>query len=174
MAVLRVSGDSLGAFAEEAGGHRWQRVPPTERRGRVHTSTVTVAVLQEPEATELVVSPGDLEWSYCRAGGHGGQHLQKHDTAVQVKHKPTGLIVRCENERSQHQNKANALAVLRARLSAQQRAADHAVRADDRKRQVGSGQRGDKRRTIRVQDGQVTDHVLGRRWQLEKYMEGDW
>jgi peptide chain release factor 1 len=115
--TLRVTGEQArDAFADEAGGHRWQRVPPTERRGRVQTSTVTVAVLPEPVAEALVVPEADLEWSTCRASGHGGQHLQKTDSAVQVKHTPTGTIVRCESERSQLQNKRSALAVLRARL----------------------------------------------------------
>lgn len=140
----------------------------------MQTSTVTVAVLPEPVEQALVIPPNDLEWSTCRAGGHGGQHLQKTESAVQVKHVPTGLLVRCENERSQHQNKALALAVLRARLWERQRAAAHATRADQRRQQVGSGMRGDKRRTIRVQDGQVTDHVSGKRWRLSEYLNGAW
>src|SRR5262245_48467305 len=104
------------AFRDEAGGHRWQRVPPNERRGRVHTSTVTVAVLPEPAAAELRIAPGDLDWSFCRGSGSGGQHRNKTESTAVVTHVPTGLTVRCESERSQHQNRATALALLRARL----------------------------------------------------------
>ncbi len=161
-------------FAGEAGGHRWQRVPPSEKRGRVHTSTVTVVVLPEPSPVELSLDPRDLAWSTCRASGSGGQHLQKTDSAVQVQHLPTGLIVRCENERSQHQNRAAALAVLRARLLAREKDAQRRERDASRRAQAGSGQRGDKRRTVRCQDGVVTDHVTGQRWSLREYERGDW
>jgi peptide chain release factor 1 len=161
-------------FADEPGGHRWQRVPPTERRGRVHTSTITVAVLPEPDALELVIDPRDLEWSMCRASGAGGQHLQKTDSAVQVVHRPSGLMVRCESERSQLQNRETALSVLRARLFAARREAQAAARAADRKQQIGSGMRGDKRRTIRCQDGVVVDHLTGRTWSFRDYQRGNW
>lgn len=172
---MRVSGPAArDLFEGEAGGHRWQRVPPTERRGRVHTSTVTVAVLPEPVAEAMTVPESELEWSTCRASGPGGQHMQKTDSAVQLRHRPSGLVVRCQSERSQHRNKASALAVLRARLWERRQDAAHARRAADRRAQVGSGQRGDKRRTIRVQDGQVHDHVSGRRWRLDEYLAGEW
>lgn len=161
-------------FRNEAGGHRWQRVPPGEKRGRVHTSTVTVAVLREPEPTELVVPEADLQITMCRAGKSGGQHMQKTDSAVQVRHLPTGITVRCESERSQHQNRARALGVLRARLLAVEVEAGRDARNGERRAQIGTGQRGDKRRTVRVQDGTVTDHVLGVRIPLQLYLRGEW
>jgi peptide chain release factor 1 len=162
-------------FAHEAGGHRWQRVPPNEKRGRVHTSTVTVAVLEEPTEIEMPrPDPADLDISTCRASGSGGQHVQKTDSAVQIHHIPTGIIVRCETERSQSYNKATALSIMRARLHERQLRESHAQRADDRRRQIGSGQRGDKRRTIAVQRDSVVDHVTGRSWRFEDYMRGKW
>lgn len=160
-------------FAGEGGGHRWQRVPPNEKRGRVHTSTVTVVVLPEPTPLEVVIDPRELVWSTCRASGAGGQHLQKTDSAVQLQHLPSGLTVRCESERSQHQNRASALAVLRARLLARGREERRAARDAARREQAGSGMRGDKRRTVRCQDAIVTDHVTGQRWSLRDYLRGD-
>ncbi|MBX3273422.1 MAG: hypothetical protein KF729_24375 [Sandaracinaceae bacterium] len=135
---------------------------------------MTVVVLPEPSPVEVVVDPRELAWFTCRASGDGGQHLQRTESAVQVKHLPTGLMVRCESERSQHQNRATALAVLRARLLARERSERHAERASARRAQAGSGQRGDKRRTVRCQDGVVTDHVTGQRWSLRDYLRGDW
>lgn len=176
LAVLRVSGaGAREVFADEAGGHRWQRVPPNEKRGRVHTSTVTIAVLDEPSEIELpAIDPAELEISTCRASGSGGQHLQKTDSSVQIRHLPTGLIVRCETERSQSYNKATALAIMRARIRQQRVALADAERATDRRRQIGSGQRGDKRRTIAVQRDSVVDHVTGRQWRFADYQRGKW
>lgn len=161
-------------FRDEAGGHRWQRVPPNERRGRVQTSTVTVAVLREPTEVEVVISERDIEWVATRGSGAGGQARNKVSSAVQMRHLPTGIMVRCEGERSQHQNRKTALAILRARIwEARQSAADGTAAAV-RRAQVGSGQRGDKRRTVREQEGQVVDHVTGRRWRLREYLRGEW
>ena len=175
IAVLRVTGRGAeGAFDDEAGGHRWQRVPPGEKRGRVHTSTITVAVLPEPTTAEVPIDPGDLEWSTCRGSGAGGQYRNTTDSAVQLTHRPTGVRVRCESERSQHQNRASALAVLRARLWEAEQLRREGGRAEQRRRQVGSGMRGDKRRTIRCQDGIVTDHLTGRTMRLRDYERGEW
>jgi peptide chain release factor 1 len=162
------------AFRDEAGGHRWRRVPPGERRGRVHTSTITVAVLPEPAAAELRLEPGDLSWATCRGSGPGGQNRNKTETAVIVTHRPTGLTVRCESERSQHQNREIALALLRARLWQAESERRLGARAAQRRAQVGSGMRGDKRRTVRCQDGEVADHVTGQRWSLWAYERGEW
>lgn len=175
LVVIRAAGPGAAAlFAGEAGGHRWQRVPPTEKRGRVHSSTITIAVLPVPSEAELLLRPADLDWSTCRASGKGGQALQKTDSAVQVTHRPTGIQVRCESERSQHHNRLAALAVLRARLAADLRARAMADRARARRDQIGSGMRADKRRTVRVQDGVVIDHLTGRSWRLRDYQRGRW
>ena len=149
-------------------------MPPGEKRGRVHTSTITVAVLPEPTAAELRLHPGDLSIVTCRGSGPGGQHRNKTESCVAITHLPTGLTVRCESERSQHQNRETALALLRARLHAAEQKRLFATRADFRRRQVGSGMRGDKRRTIRCQDGVVVDHVTGRTWTLRAYEKGEW
>jgi len=173
--VLRAVGKGAAhLFAGETGGHRWQRIPPNEKRGRVHSSTITIAVLDEPTATEQTIADRDLDWSTCRASGSGGQHLQKTDSAVLLTHIPTGMQVRAEGVRSQLQNRIVALATLRARLAALQREKAHAERSRLRRDQIGSGMRGDKRRTVRVQDGSVVDHETGRSWRLRDYLRGDW
>lgn len=173
--VLRVSGaDAAVVFRDEAGGHRWQRTPPNEKRGRVHTSTITVAVLPEPTEAQVKLDPSDLEVSTTRGSGPGGQNRNKVETCVVIKHRPSGLTVRCESERSQHQNRAAALALLRARLWEAEQSRQLGARADQRKQQVGSGMRGDKRRTIRVQDGTVVDHVTRQRWRFRDYERGEW
>ena len=123
---------------------------------------------------ELVLPESDLEWSACRSPGKGGQNVQKTDSAVQIRHVPTGLIVRCETERSQTFNRETALAILRARLHDLQLGRATAARADERRRQIGSGQRGDKRRTIAVQRDSVVDHLTGRSWRFEDYVRGRW
>lgn len=175
MLVFTVRGAlALATFAQESGGHRWQRVPPTEKRGRVHTSTVTVAVLREPPAQVFSLDPKDVEFQATRGSGPGGQHRNKVASAVILKHRPTGITVRCESERSQHQNRELALSWLRAKVWEQQASAQASVLAADRRGQVGSGMRGDKRRTIRCQDGSVVDHLTGQRWPLERYLNGEW
>ena len=161
-------------FSGEVGGHRWQRVPPTEKRGRVQTSTVTVAVLEEPRHVDQAIRPEDVDIETMRGSGAGGQHRNKTDSAVRARHRPTGIEVRCETERSQHMNRELAMRVLAARVADRNRAAVDNARATDRKRQIGSGMRGDKRRTIRVQDDQVADHVDGRSWRFKAYARGDW
>lgn len=168
--VTGLKADSV--FQHEAGGHRYQRIPPTEKRGRIHTSTVTVAVLPEPTEVQMHIPPQDIEWSTCRGSGAGGQHRNKTESAVVAKHVPTGLMVRVESERSQHQNRATALALLRVQLWDAKQATQNQARSDMRKQQVGSGMRGDKRRTIRFQDETVVDHVLNRTWRLRDYLKG--
>ena len=162
------------ALADEAGGHRWQRVPPNDKRRRVHTSTVTVSVLPEVAETELRIDPRDLEWRRTRGSGAGGQHRNKTETAVDLLHRPTGLVVHCESERSLPQNQAIALARLRARLAEDRARASHEARGRERRDQIGSGMRGDKRRTVRCQDGVVVDHPTGRTWRWSDYARGDY
>lgn len=175
MTTLVISGHhARHLFANESGGHRWQRVPPTERSGRVHTSTITVAVLPLIDAKDITVSERDLEISSCRGSGAGGQHRNKTETAIQIKHKPSGILVRCESERSQYQNRQTALQILASKLvkmRAEQAESDQNGR---RAKQIGSGERGDKRRTIKTQDNIVVDHISGQRWRYSDYMRGDW
>ena len=173
--TLRVSGEkAVETFSDEPGGHRFQRVPPNEKRGRVHTSTVTVAVMREPSEHEVVVRDCDVEWKAIRGSGAGGQARNKTSNAVQVFHKPSGLMIRCESQRSQSQNRSDALGLLRARLQQAHDASSSMAASSDRKSQVGSGQRGDKHRTIRHQDGIVHDHVTGKKWRLKEYLRGEW
>jgi peptide chain release factor 1 len=174
-AVFKVSG--IGAnevFANESGGHRFQRTPPTEKKGRVQTSTITVAVLPNIEESKLVIPESDLEWTTTTSRGNGGQSVNTTYSCVVLKHRPSGLSVRCQNERSQLQNKRIALEILRAKLLEKKQQEEQSYRAQRRKVQIGSGQRGDKRRTIRVQDGQVKDHVTGRTWRYDDYLQGKW
>ena len=173
--TLRVVGEfAWDAFQHDVGGHRWQRVAPNDKKGRVHTSTVTVAVLPEPTAKQLVINPNDLEWVFSRGSGAGGQHRNKTESAVDLTHKPTGVTVHCESDRSQYHNKADALVMLRSRLWEAQREKEHAQRAKERRGQVGTGQRGDKSWTIRVQDEIVTHHGTGQKFRLREYLAGDY
>ena len=160
-------------FANEAGGHRFQRIPPNEKRGRVQTSTITIAVLEEPSQHELCINDRDLEWKTRRGSGPGGQHRNTTDSTVDLVHKPTGIKVTADG-RSQYQNKISAMEILRARLLDNQRECGILQRNQDRKQQVGCGMRGDKRRTIRVGDNQVTDHILGKTVTYKDYAKGNW
>lgn len=173
-AVLRATGiAALDTFMAESGGHRWQRIPPTEKRGRYQTSTVTVAVMPEPEVAAFDLPLRDVEITFTRGSGKGGQHKNTTDSCCVAVHRPSGIRVRCDAERSQHQNKAVALALLRARLADRHALAQHAAVNDVRKAQVGSGQRGDKIRTYRVRDNTVTDHRTGRKARLDAVRRGD-
>jgi peptide chain release factor 1 len=151
-----------------------QHVPKHDRKGRTHTSTITVAVLREPSVVELKIDPRDLEFTTCRGSGAGGQHRNVTDSAVQVTHRPSGLQVRCETERSQHQNKETAVALLRSRLWEAKNTAVSNQRSLERKTQVGSGMRSDKRRSYYFQRDQVVDHELERTWKLKSWLRGDW
>ncbi len=153
-----------GAFSRlkyESGVHRVQRVPTTEGAGRIHTSTATVAVLPEADEVEIRVDAKDLEIEAYGASGPGGQHMQKNATAIRIIHKPTGMVVSCENERSQSQNKVRALAILRARLYEQEQEKLDAEQAETRRAQVGSGERSEKIRTYNFPQNRVTDHRIG-------------
>lgn len=166
-----------GAFSRfkfESGVHRVQRVPITESSGRIHTSTATVAVLPEVDEVEVQIDPKDLEIEAYGASGPGGQHMQKNATAIRITHEPTGMVVACESERSQTQNRLHALAVLRARLYEQERRKQEAEVAETRRAQVGSGERSEKIRTYNYPQNRVTDHRAGLTlYQLPGVLDGD-
>ncbi len=166
-----------GAFSRlkyESGVHRVQRVPVTEASGRIHTSTATVAVLPEADEVEVEIDPKDLEIDVYCSSGPGGQHMQKNATAVRITHKPTGLVVSCENERSQTQNKMRALAVLRARLYEMERQKQASEVAEARRAQVGTGERSEKIRTYNFPQNRVTDHRIGMSlYRLSSVLDGE-
>jgi peptide chain release factor 1 len=158
----------------ESGVHRVQRVPATEASGRIHTSTVTVAVLPEAEEVDIEIKPEELDISATRASGPGGQGVNTTDSAVQIVHKPTGLIVRCSDERSQIKNRAKAMKVLRARLLDQMLAEENAKYAAERKAQVGTGERNERIRTYNFPQSRVTDHRIDLTMHsLSTFIEGD-
>ncbi len=174
--VLRVDGDgAYGRLKFESGGHRVQRVPATESQGRIHTSACTVAVMAEPdEAEEVALNPADLRIDTFRASGAGGQHINKTDSAVRITHLPTGLVAECQDDRSQHRNKARALQVLAARLRDRERSERAAREAATRKSLVGSGDRSDRIRTYNFPQGRVTDHRINLTlYKLGAVMDGD-
>ncbi|MGC9599538.1 MAG: PCRF domain-containing protein [Minisyncoccia bacterium] len=162
------------ALRNESGVHRVQRIPATEKSGRVHTSTASVAVLPIVEAREVSIAPGDIEATFSRAGGPGGQNVNKVETAVRILHKPTGIVVSSREERSQHANREKAMDVLRAKLyEMEQRKAVGSV-TDLRREQVGSADRSEKIRTYNFPDDRITDHRIGKKWHnIEKIMDGD-
>jgi len=172
--LMRVTGRNASqAFCHESGGHRFQRVPPNEKRGRVHTSTVTVAILEEPSEHEVRIDPRDLEEQFTRGSGKGGQHRNKTDTCVILKHKPSGIQVRVDGGRSQADNRLSALGILRARLKAAGTTKKTKERNAKRRRQVGTGMRGDKVRTIAMQRDTVTDHNTGKTMRAKHYLRGN-
>ena len=186
--LLESSGTDVGGFKEvifgvegegawrllrfESGGHRVQRVPATEAQGRIHTSAATVAVLPEAEEVELEIDPGELRIDTMRAGGAGGQHVNKTESAVRIIHLPTGTTVVCMDEKSQHKNRQRAMRILRTRLLEAERARVAKERSDMRKSQVGSGDRNERVRTYNYPQNRVTDHRLGRNFSLEQIGAG--
>lgn len=164
---------AMALFQSEAGGHRWQRVSPTEKRDRVHTSTVTVAVLDPTDLKGFTLKVSDVEIKTKRGSGAGGQHRNKTDSCVVATHRPTGVVVKVDG-RCQHQNRARALETLEERLQEMQMATSAASREGIRRSQVGSGMRGDKIRTYRTQDDTVVDHVTGKKWRLKLWLKGEW
>jgi peptide chain release factor 1 len=173
--VFSVTGaDVFKRLKYESGVHRVQRVPATEAQGRIHTSTATVAVLPEALEVDIEIKPDEIEVNVCRASGKGGQGVNTTDSAVQIIHKPTGLIVRCADGRSQQKNKAKALTVLRSRLLERKIAEEDAKYAAQRKEQVGSGERSEKIRTYNYPQNRVTDHRIELTiYNLATIMEGD-
>lgn len=166
-----------GAYSKlkyESGVHRVQRVPETETQGRIHTSTVTVAVLPEAQEVEIEINPADLQIDTYRAGGAGGQHVNKTESAIRITHIPTGLIVECQDERSQYKNKDKAMKVLRSRLYEKMVSEQNEAIAGERKAQVGTGDRSERIRTYNFPQGRMTDHRIGLTlYKLDQIMNGD-
>ncbi len=166
-----------GAFSRfkfESGTHRVQRVPETESSGRIHTSAATVAVLPEAEEVEVQIDPGDLQIDTYRSGGAGGQHVNKTESAIRITHLPTGLVVECQDERSQHKNRDRAMKILRTKLYEMQQQALDKERASERRSQVGSGDRSERVRTYNYPQGRVTDHRIGLTLhRLDAVLDGD-
>ena len=173
--IFSVTGtDVYKRLKYESGVHRVQRVPATEAQGRIHTSTATVAVLPEAEEVDIEIRPDELEITTCRASGPGGQGVNTTDSAVQITHKPTGLIVRCADQRSQQKNKARALTVLRSRLLEKKIADENARYAAQRKAQVGTGERNERIRTYNFPQNRVTDHRIELTlYNLTSFLDGD-
>jgi len=171
--VLGLEGE--GVFRKlqfESGGHRVQRVPETEAKGRIHTSAATVAVLPEPEDVEIELKPEDYRVDVFHASGPGGQHVNKTASAVRLTHYATGIVVQCQDEKSQHKNKAKALRVLKSRLYEAMQRAEHQKRAAQRRTQIGSGDRSEKIRTYNFPQNRVTDHRINRNWNLDQIIAG--
>jgi len=188
--ILSVSDTGIGGFKEvilliqgqkaysrlkhEGGVHRVQRVPETETQGRIHTSAVTVAVLPEAEEVDVEINPEDLRVDVFRASGHGGQHVNVTDSAVRITHLPTGLVVSCQDEKSQHKNKAKAMKVLRSRMLDRQQAEQQSRISEERRSMVGSGDRSEKIRTYNFPQGRVSDHRIGLTlYKLDSVLQGD-
>lgn len=172
---MLISGTGVyGKLKYESGVHRVQRVPETESQGRVHTSTATVAVLPEVEDVDVEINPTDLQIDTYRSSGAGGQHVNKTESAIRITHLPTGLVVECQDERSQFKNKDKAMKVLRSRLYDMQLAQRNAEIASERKSQVGTGDRSERIRTYNFPQGRVSDHRIGLTlYKLEAFMDGD-
>ncbi len=170
-----VMGD--GAYSKlkfESGVHRVQRVPETEAQGRIHTSTVTVAVLPEAEDVEIEINPADIKFETCKSSGAGGQHINKTESAIRLYHKPTGIVIECQDERSQFKNKDKAMKLLRAKLYDMKTQEQHDKIANERKSQVGTGDRSERIRTYNYPQGRVTDHRVGyTSYTLESFLNGN-
>lgn len=165
-----------GVFDElqnEGGVHRVQRIPKTEKQGRVHTSTATVAVLLKPKKTEINISPADLDISTYKASGPGGQYVNKTESAVRILHKPSGIVVTCQSERNQLSNKETALSVLAAKLLQQQEESDLSKLTNERREQIGWAKRSEKMRTYNFPQDRITDHRINKSWHdIESIMDG--
>ena len=173
--IALITGDKVySRLKYESGTHRVQRVPETETQGRIHTSAVTVAVLPEADEVDVDINPSDLRIDVYRASGAGGQHVNKTESAVRITHIPTGLVVQCQDERSQHKNKAKAMKVLAARLLELKEREQQAQQSEERRTMVGTGDRSERIRTYNFPQGRITDHRIGLTiYRLEDVLQGD-
>ncbi len=173
--VAEISGENcFNDLEQESGVHRVQRVPSTERSGRVHTSTASVAIMPEIQATEVNINPNDLEISTFRSSGPGGQNVNKVETAVRILHRPSGVVVASQEGRSQNSNKETAMSILRSKIYEHQKMEDNIRLGNIRRDQIGSGDRSEKIRTYNFPDDRITDHRIGKKWHnIEKIMEGN-
>lgn len=167
----------LGAYDQmqyEGGVHRVQRIPKTEKQGRVHTSTVTIAVLNKPKRTDIIINPSDLKIDTYRSSGAGGQYVNKTESAIRITHIPTGVVVTSQSERSQLQNKENAMSMLAARILQTQEESDLSKLSEARREQIGWAKRAEKTRTYNFPQNRITDHRIGKSWHnLDRIIEGD-
>lgn len=171
--VIKITGpEAFQKLKYEGGVHRVQRVPETEKYGRIHTSTATVAVLPEVPSSQIKINPQDLEWQFFRASTQGGQNVQKVSSAVRLKHKPTGVAVTCQTQRSQEQNRNSALSMLRSKLFQRQQELRQAQLKQTRQAAVGRGMRAEKIRTYNFPHNRVTDHRIHKKFRLEDILEG--
>jgi len=173
--IFELSGSGVyDELQNEGGVHRVQRIPKTEKQGRVHTSTATVAVLLKPKKTEINISPADLRIDTYKAGGPGGQYVNKTESAIRITHRPTGVVVTCQSERNQQQNKETAMALLAARLLRQQEEDDLSKLTDKRREQIGWAKRAEKIRTYNYPQNRITDHRINKSWHnLQVIVNGD-
>jgi len=173
--ICMIEGQAVfSRFKFESGVHRVQRVPATENQGRIHTSACTVAILPEAEDVEINLNPADIEMTVCRSSGSGGQHVNTTDSAVRLVHKPSGLAVECQDERSQHKNREKAMKIMKAKLLEKAEQEQHDEISANRKSQVGSGDRSERIRTYNFPQGRLTDHRINLTlYRLDAIMEGD-
>lgn len=173
--IFEIKGDDIyDKLKQEAGVHRVQRIPVTEKSGRIHTSTASVAIMPEATETEIKINPQDIRIDVLRASGPGGQHVNKTESAVRIIHKPTNIMVTCQEGRSQQHNKEIAMDVLRARILAKEQEKNAAQRSAERHEQIGSAMRAEKIRTYNFPQNRITDHRIKKSWHnLEKIIEGD-
>ncbi len=173
--VAEIKGENVyGSLKQESGVHRVQRVPKTEKAGRIHTSTASVAILPFVDAKEVAIHPNDIEVSFSRAGGPGGQNVNKVETAVRITHKPTGIVISCREERSQYANREKAMEVLRAKLYEQKKREEESKIGSSRRDQIGTADRSEKIRTYNFPDDRITDHRISKKFHnIEKILDGN-